>query len=264
MIRLPASALTRQGDEPAVWVVDPAAETVSLRAIDVLRFEPAYVVVASGVDARATSWSPPACRRCIPDRRCASGAALVSGLNLSGWALRNRSIVVYLMLLSVLAGVLAFVKLGRNEDPAFTIRTMVVAAGWPGATLDETRQAGDRADRAPAPGGAGPRRRCAATPARVPPRSSSTSRAAWSAAEVPGDLAAGAQRRQRHLAHPAARRGRAVLQRPLRRRVRDHLRLHRRRLHASASCATMSSRSAPSSSTCPTSRRSTSSAPRTR
>ena len=42
------------------------------------------------------------------------------------------------MLLSVVAGVLAFVKLGRNEDPAFTIRTMVVAAGWPGATLDET------------------------------------------------------------------------------------------------------------------------------
>lgn len=48
-IRLPATALTRQGDDPAVWVVDPATETVSLRAIDVLRFEPAYVVVASGV-----------------------------------------------------------------------------------------------------------------------------------------------------------------------------------------------------------------------
>ncbi len=62
----------------------------------------------------------------------------MTGFNLSAWALRNRSIVVYLMLLSVLAGVLAFVKLGRNEDPAFTIRTMVVAAGWPGATLDDT------------------------------------------------------------------------------------------------------------------------------
>ena len=49
VIRLPATALTRQGAEPAVWVVDPAAETVSLRAVDVLRFEPAYVVVASGV-----------------------------------------------------------------------------------------------------------------------------------------------------------------------------------------------------------------------
>ncbi|MGE3295296.1 MAG: efflux RND transporter permease subunit [Geminicoccaceae bacterium] len=72
----------------------------------------------------------------------------MSGLNLSGWALRNRSIVVYLMLLAVLAGVLAFVKLGRNEDPAFTIRTMVVAGGWPGATLDDTvRQVTERIER---------------------------------------------------------------------------------------------------------------------
>ncbi len=50
VIRLPAASLTRQGDEPAVWVVDPASGSVSLRAIDVLRFEPAYVVVASGVE----------------------------------------------------------------------------------------------------------------------------------------------------------------------------------------------------------------------
>ncbi len=72
----------------------------------------------------------------------------MSGFNLSGWALRNRSIVAYLMLLSVLAGVLAFVKLGRNEDPAFTIRTMVVAAGWPGATLDDTvKQVTERIER---------------------------------------------------------------------------------------------------------------------
>jgi RND family efflux transporter MFP subunit len=50
IISLPASAVTRQGDEPAVWVVDPEQATVSLRAIDVLRFAPAYVVVASGVE----------------------------------------------------------------------------------------------------------------------------------------------------------------------------------------------------------------------
>jgi RND family efflux transporter MFP subunit len=49
VIRLPATALTRQGDDPAVWVVDPATETVSLRAVDVLRYEPAAIVVASGV-----------------------------------------------------------------------------------------------------------------------------------------------------------------------------------------------------------------------
>jgi multidrug efflux pump subunit AcrB len=62
----------------------------------------------------------------------------LSGFNLSGWALRNRSLVLFLMILSVVGGIFAFVQLGRNEDPPFTIRTMVVQAVWPGATLDET------------------------------------------------------------------------------------------------------------------------------
>ncbi len=58
--------------------------------------------------------------------------------NLSAWALRNRPLVAYLMLLAVAAGALAFLRLGRNEDPAFTIKTMVVQAVWPGATLADT------------------------------------------------------------------------------------------------------------------------------
>lgn len=50
VIELPASALTRQDGEPAVWVVDPESSTVALRFIDVVRFEPASVVVADGVE----------------------------------------------------------------------------------------------------------------------------------------------------------------------------------------------------------------------
>jgi multidrug efflux pump subunit AcrB len=42
------------------------------------------------------------------------------------------------MLVLVVAGALSYSRLGRNEDPAFTFRTMVVQAGWPGATLEET------------------------------------------------------------------------------------------------------------------------------
>ncbi|MBP6596750.1 MAG: efflux RND transporter permease subunit, partial [Arenimonas sp.] len=60
------------------------------------------------------------------------------GPNLSEWALSKRSLVIFLMILAVVAGASAFVNLGRNEDPAFTFRTMVVAAAWPGATVDET------------------------------------------------------------------------------------------------------------------------------
>jgi multidrug efflux pump subunit AcrB len=58
--------------------------------------------------------------------------------NLSEWALAHRSFVVYLMIAISLAGVMSYLRLGRNEDPAFTFRTMVVQAAWPGATLAET------------------------------------------------------------------------------------------------------------------------------
>ena len=60
------------------------------------------------------------------------------GFNLSEWALRHRSIAIYLMILAVGAGVFSYLKLGRNEDPSFVIKTMVVQAAWPGATIDET------------------------------------------------------------------------------------------------------------------------------
>ena len=64
----------------------------------------------------------------------------MSGFNLSEWSIRNRSLVVFFMIGIVVAGALAFLKLGRAEDPVFTIRTMVVQAQWPGATLDDTLQ----------------------------------------------------------------------------------------------------------------------------
>lgn len=60
------------------------------------------------------------------------------GPNLSEWSIRRPQLVVYFMLVAVIAGVLVFLRLGRNEDPAFTFRTMVVQAAWPGATIEET------------------------------------------------------------------------------------------------------------------------------
>ena len=60
------------------------------------------------------------------------------GLNISEWSLRHRSFVVYCMIAVTVAGAMSYRSLGRNEDPAFTFRTMVVQAAWPGATLDET------------------------------------------------------------------------------------------------------------------------------
>ncbi|UEM24640.1 efflux RND transporter permease subunit (plasmid) [Skermanella mucosa] len=64
----------------------------------------------------------------------------MNGFNLSEWSIRNPSLVVFFMIAIVLAGAMSFLKLGRAEDPVFTIRTMVVQAQWPGATLDDTLQ----------------------------------------------------------------------------------------------------------------------------
>lgn len=60
------------------------------------------------------------------------------GANLSAWALRNNALSLFLMALILVAGISAFTGLGRDEDPPFTIRTMVVQAQWPGATTEET------------------------------------------------------------------------------------------------------------------------------
>jgi multidrug efflux pump subunit AcrB len=62
----------------------------------------------------------------------------VTQFNLSGWALGHRSFIVYCMLALTVVGAISYYRLGRNEDPAFTFRTMVVQAAWPGATLQET------------------------------------------------------------------------------------------------------------------------------
>ena len=50
MIEIPASALARINEQPAVWIVDPGTRTVSMRNVDVLRFEPATVTISRGLD----------------------------------------------------------------------------------------------------------------------------------------------------------------------------------------------------------------------
>jgi RND family efflux transporter MFP subunit len=50
VITIPASALARGNQQPAVWIVDPSSSTVSMRNIDVLRYDPGTVVVSHGLD----------------------------------------------------------------------------------------------------------------------------------------------------------------------------------------------------------------------
>lgn len=68
--------------------------------------------------------------------------------NLSQWALNHRSLVIYVMIVAIAAGLLSYNRLGRNEDPTFVIKTMVVQAAWPGATIEETlKQVTERLER---------------------------------------------------------------------------------------------------------------------
>ncbi|GAB3341615.1 efflux RND transporter permease subunit [Marilutibacter aestuarii] len=59
------------------------------------------------------------------------------GFNLSEWALRHRSLVVYMMLVVAVAGTFSYLNLGRSEDPEFTFKAMVIRTMWPGATAEE-------------------------------------------------------------------------------------------------------------------------------
>ena len=61
----------------------------------------------------------------------------MSGFNLSALAVRERSVTLFLIILISIAGVLAFFKLGRAEDPPFTVKSMTVITAWPGATAQE-------------------------------------------------------------------------------------------------------------------------------
>ena len=68
--------------------------------------------------------------------------------NLSAWALGNRQIVVFLMLLVAAVGALSYGKLGQSEDPPFTFKAMVIQTYWPGATAEEvSRQVTERIEK---------------------------------------------------------------------------------------------------------------------
>jgi multidrug efflux pump subunit AcrB len=61
----------------------------------------------------------------------------MSPFNLSALAVRERAITLFLIVAVTLAGAFAFLKLGRAEDPSFTVKVLTVTAAWPGATAEE-------------------------------------------------------------------------------------------------------------------------------
>ena len=60
--------------------------------------------------------------------------------NLTEISLKNRVLVWYFIIVTAIGGIFAYNKLGRMEDPQFTIRQMVISAAWPGATAQEMQE----------------------------------------------------------------------------------------------------------------------------
>ena len=111
-------ARPRGGPRPAVWVVDPEARPSRCARVqvDCATIPPPWS--SPRASRPATSSSPPGVNRCKrrPDGASRRGWSR-EAFNLSDWALRHRSFVVYLMIVSVAAGLLAFRRLGPQRGP---------------------------------------------------------------------------------------------------------------------------------------------------
>jgi multidrug efflux pump subunit AcrB len=72
----------------------------------------------------------------------------MSRSNLSAWAVAHPTLILFLILMVAGAGAFSYAKLGRAEDPSFTIKTVVISAVWPGATAQEMQfQVADRIEK---------------------------------------------------------------------------------------------------------------------
>jgi multidrug efflux pump len=72
----------------------------------------------------------------------------MSSFNLSAWSVRHQALTLFLMLALFVSGTMAYMRLGRAEDPSFTIKVAVISAVWPGATAQEMQdQVSDRIEK---------------------------------------------------------------------------------------------------------------------
>ena len=229
-VEVPASALTEANGRPAVWVVDPQSQTVSLRSVDVSRYDPATVVISQGLETGDVVVTA-GVQVLRPGQKVRlAGSRVMNRFNLSEWAIRHRSLVTYFMLVIVVAGIGSYLRLGRSEDPDFTVKTMVVQAAWPGATVGDTlEQITDRIES-----------KLQETPSLDYLKSYTSAGKATifvylKDLDAPGagagHLVPGAQEGGRHPQHAAAGHRRPRLQRRVRRHLRHRLRLHRGRIH---------------------------------
>ena len=148
-IELPSSALLERDGKTFVWVVDAATSKVSMREVKIGARDADSFRVAEGL-AAGTRVVTAGVHSLLPDQvseNCGH-SPMKTNFNLSEWALRHRSLVWYFMGIFAVMGVASYLNLGREEDPSFTIKTMLIQTQWPGASVDEmSKQVTERIER---------------------------------------------------------------------------------------------------------------------
>ncbi len=138
---LPLAAVLNDGTGPRSGVF--GGDRVERVPVEVVAVD-GQVAEVRGAWRKATSSSALGPTRSTPPARCvwwkprhAGKLTPMRNLNLSLWSVTNPAVTLFAILVALVAGALAYINLGRAEDPTFTIKTMVVQAVWPGATAEE-------------------------------------------------------------------------------------------------------------------------------
>ena len=143
---VPASAVLNEAPK-ARFGWSTSRQQVSLRDIDVSP-DATGIQVMSGLDAGTRVVTAGVHSLKEGQQVKIQGTPRREAFNLSEWALEHRSLLWYFMIVFVLAGAFSYIKLGREEDPNFTIKTMIDAGQWPGATAEEvTMQVTERIEK---------------------------------------------------------------------------------------------------------------------
>ncbi len=143
---VPPSALARLDGQPAVWVFDPAAQTVSKRRVDVALHRTSEVVLSGGV-APGEVVVTAGVQTLRPGSASPSGAKLMIGPNLSAWAVARRSLIFYFMIVALIAGAAAFMKWGARKIPYSPYAQCYSGDLAGGSLLETTNQVTERIER---------------------------------------------------------------------------------------------------------------------
>ena len=134
---MPLGAVLDDGRRSGVWVFDSAKSTVHFQPVELMRVSSETAVISGlGAGDPVVALGAHLLHEGARVRTAPNAEASDALQSLGGRRPRTRRHAVLLVLLAC-GRHLAFDKLGRAEDPTFTVKTMAVSTAWPGATTDE-------------------------------------------------------------------------------------------------------------------------------